>query len=82
MKQDMQEFEKEYRQLGIKIGYYRKCRKLSQEQLAALAHLSKSYIAQIEAPNMATQCSLQTIFIIARALNIPVHKLFEPEDIP
>jgi transcriptional regulator with XRE-family HTH domain len=69
-------------QLGLKIAYYRKLRNLTQEQLAELVGLSPAYIGHIEAPNINKAISLDTLFEIARVLEIPAYKflIFE-EDI-
>ncbi|MGM9552318.1 MAG: helix-turn-helix domain-containing protein [Clostridia bacterium] len=40
-------------QLGIAISTIRKMRGLSQEKLAAPAHVSRSHISAIEAPDIA-----------------------------
>ena len=39
-------------QLGITISTIRRLRGMSQEQLAEKAHISRSHLSAIEAPNM------------------------------
>ena len=66
-----------YIALGLNIAYYRKREGMTQEQLAEKANLSRSYLGGIEAPNMITTISLEVLFNIAEALNVPVNKLLE-----
>lgn len=71
-----------YRQLGLKIAYYRKLRGFTQEQLAEQIGLSTAFIGHVEAPNINKAVSLDTLFDIAAVLDIPVHKfLILDEDI-
>ena len=63
-----------YRQLGLKISYYRKLRGLTQEQLAEEIGLSPAFIGHVEAPNIDKAISLDTMFDIADVLNVPVHR--------
>lgn len=65
----------EYKKLGLNIAYYRKERGLSQMQLADKIDISRTHMSRIENNDCAV--SLDVIFSIARALNIPVVKLFE-----
>ena len=46
-----------YIALGLNIAYYRKRQGMTQEQLAEKAGISRSYLGEIEAPNMvSTPC--------------------------
>ena len=63
------EFEQEYKQIGLKIAYYRKLKGLTQERLAEEMGVATSYIGQIEAAGMYKPISLTTLLRIARALN-------------
>lgn len=65
--------------VGLRIGYLRKLKGLSQEQLAERAGISLGFLSQVEAPNMAVGVSLATIFAVADALEIPASKLLEIE---
>ncbi len=67
-------YDKEYRQLGLKIAYYRKLRGLTQEQLAEKIDKSAAFIGHVEAPNVDKAISLDTLFDIAEALDVPVYK--------
>lgn len=70
-----------YLQLGLKIAYYRKLRGLTQEQLAEQIDKSPAFIGHVEAPNIIKAISLDTLFDIATALDIPPHKFLIFEDI-
>lgn len=69
-----------YIALGLNIAYYRKREGMTQDQLAEKAGISRSYLGEIEAPNMITTLSLEVLFNIANALKIPVSRLFEFRD--
>ncbi len=69
-----------YKQLGLKISYYRKLSGLTQEQLADKINMSAVFIGQVEAPNMNRAISLDTLFSIADALNIPAYKFLRFDD--
>ena len=70
----MNEFELEYKQIGLKIAYYRKMQNLTQEQLAERLGVAVSYIGQIEASGIYKPISLTTLLRIAKALNTPPYK--------
>lgn len=63
--------------IGLKIGYLRRQRGLTQEQLADMAGISASFMSQVEAPNLSVGFSLATLFAIAEALQVPPSKLLE-----
>ena len=69
------EFRDDYTKIGLKISYYRKLKSLTQEQLAEKLNCGVSLIGQIEAPNIYKSISLDTLFRIAAALEIPAYKL-------
>lgn len=66
-----------YKQLGLNIAYYRKLHNLTQLDLAEFTDLSRTHISNIEAPNMATHISLDTLFSIADVLQIPAKDLLD-----
>lgn len=68
-------FLEQYRQLGLNITYYRKARGLSQMQLAEQVEISRTHMSRIE--NCDCAVSLDVVFSIAQALEVPVSKLFE-----
>lgn len=70
-----------YKQLGLKISYYRKLKGLSQEQLAEKLGINASFLGAVEAPNVSRTVSLDTLFDIADILEISPHKfiMFEAD---
>lgn len=74
------QFQSEFKQLGLKIAYYRKLRNLTQEALAEKIDRSAAFIGHVEAPNIKKSVSLNTLFAIAKALDVPVYKFFVFDD--
>jgi len=70
-------YEQEYIKFGLKVQYYRKLRGMTQEAFADKIGKSWSYIAKIESPTRAFGVSMETLFAIADALDVPVAKLFD-----
>lgn len=68
---------KQLRELGLTISYYRKLKGLTQGQLASLVGLSRTHISNIEAPNIKTSISLDSLLDIADVLGISVKDLFD-----
>lgn len=64
-----------YRYLGLNIAYYRKERGLSQESLAELINISRTHMSRIETADCAV--SLDVVFDICDALNVPPSKIFD-----
>ena len=73
----MSKHEQEYKMIGLNVAYYRKLKGISQMQLAELIGLSRTHISNIEAPNMPTAVSLDTLLDIADTLVIPAKKLLD-----
>ncbi|MBC8570773.1 helix-turn-helix transcriptional regulator [Zongyangia hominis] len=71
-------FFDEYMKLGLNITYYRKMRGYTQEQLAEAIDITPEHMNRVE--NAYTGASLDTMFSIAKVLDIPVHKFFEFRD--
>lgn len=69
--------EENFIKFGLKVQYYRKLRGMTQEAFAEKAGISWSHLAKIESPTRAFGVSMETLFSIAEALNVPVSKLFE-----
>lgn len=68
-------------ELGLRIRYYRKQQKISQEKLAELSSLHPTYIGQVERGEK--NATIESLYHISRGLNIPLSKLLENiEDIP
>lgn len=57
-------------ELGLVIAGARKMKGLSQEKLAERAHISRSYLSAIEAPNIVQSFSLDVLFNITDALGV------------
>jgi transcriptional regulator with XRE-family HTH domain len=76
-----EKYREKYRLLGLRISYYRKLRGYTQEQLAELIGKSWSFLSQIEANNGAKLkgISLETLFSISEALQVPVSRLFDQD---
>ena len=68
-----------HRMLGLKIAYYRKLKGFTQEQLAEKINKSLAFVGAVEAPNVERTVSLDTLFDIAEALEIPAYKLLKDE---
>ncbi len=72
-----EEFSENYINIGLKVSYFRKRSGLTQEQLAEKMGVGTSFIGQIEAPNILKTISLDTLFRIAKTLDVPPHKFLE-----
>ncbi len=70
-------YEQQFIRFGLKVQYYRKLRGMTQEAFADQVGISWSYLAKIESPIRAFGVSMDKIFAIAEALDIPPAKLFE-----
>ena len=73
------DYPERYRTLGLKIAYYRKKAGLTQEQLAEQAKLSTVFLAQVEASGVMMGISLESLFRLADALEVPLSKLVEDD---
>lgn len=69
---------REWVKIGLNIAYYRKERGLTQLDLAEMSDISRNHLQKVETGNGSA--SVDTLFNIASALNIPVVKLFEFRD--
>ena len=75
--ENISKYRDEFISVGLKIGYLRRQRGMTQEQLAEKAGISLGFLSQIEAPNLSVGISLATLFSIAEALQVPPSKLLE-----
>ena len=73
-------YAEKYRQIGLKIAYYRKLRGLTQEELAEQVGLTPAFIGHLEAPSIPKALSLDTLFDIAAILEVPPHKFLNFEE--
>ena len=71
------QYREQYICFGLKVQYYRKLRGLTQEAFADKIGKSWSFVAKVESPTRAFGVSMETLFKIAEALEVPVSKLFE-----
>lgn len=68
------EQSQKYKYLGLNIAYYRKERGLSQSRLAERINVSRTHMSRIETADCAV--SLDMVFAICDALEVPPEKLF------
>ena len=71
-----EKYNEKYRRIGLKISYYRKMKGMTQEQLAEKIDKNLAFIGAVEAPNVNRTVSLDTLFDIADALNVPPERFF------
>lgn len=69
-------------ELGLTISAVRKLRGLSQEALAEKAHMSRSHLSAIEAPNLIRSFSVEILYNIADALDVRPGDLLNNTVIP
>lgn len=62
-------------ELGMRIRYYRKEKHITQEKLAEVCNLHPTYIGQLERGEK--NATVESIYRIAKGLNIPISKLLE-----
>ncbi|MBQ9885774.1 MAG: helix-turn-helix transcriptional regulator [Lachnospiraceae bacterium] len=65
----------EYKIIGLNIAYYRKLKGITQLQLAEAVNISRTHLSNIEAPNIHTSISLDTLLNIADFLEVPAMNL-------
>lgn len=63
------------KELGLRIRYYRKEKHITQEKLAEICNLHPTYIGQLERGEK--NVTVESIYRIAKGLNIPISKLLE-----
>ncbi len=68
------EYKDLYRKLGLNIAYYRKDKGLSQLELAEKINISRTHMSRIENSDCAV--SLDVVFAISEALDVPLSQLF------
>lgn len=71
------QYREQYIRFGLKVQYYRKLQGLTQEAFADKIGKSWSFVAKVESPTRAFGVSMETLFKIADALEVPVSKLFD-----
>lgn len=74
----MQErYAQQYKEIGLKIAYYRKLKGYSQMKLAEMIDVSRTHLSNIEAPNKPTSISLDLLFRISEVLEIDIKNFFD-----
>lgn len=68
-------FALKYREIGLKISYYRKKRGYTQAQLAEKVNLSTNYLGLIERGNNGRSYSMEVLLKISDALDVDVREL-------
>lgn len=68
-------FALKYREIGLKISYYRKKRGYTQAQLAEKVNLSTNYLGLIERGNNGRSYSIEVLLKISDALDVDVRLL-------
>lgn len=63
--------------LSYAVGYYRRKKGISQEQLAEELGISRQHLASVEAPGMNRGISLELLFNIATVLEIDPYLLLK-----
>lgn len=70
-------FAMRYKEIGLKIAYYRKKKEYTQAQLAEKVGISTNYLGMIERGNQGKSFSLGTLFLIAQALEVKPEELLD-----
>ena len=65
-----------YKRIGAKVAYFRTSNGLTQEEMAARVHLSRSTLSKIEHGNYNRSISLDLLMDIADGLGIDLSMLF------
>lgn len=68
-------FAMRYKEIGLKIAYYRKKKGLTQTQLAEKVGKSTNYIGLLERGNNGKSFSVGTLFTISQALEVEPKEL-------
>ena len=72
------EYHEYYKKMGLNIAYYRKSRKLTQEQLAEKIGIDQTHMSKIEVASVGI--SLDVLFALAQALDVLPSKFLEFRD--
>ncbi len=66
---------RERRALGLAVGELRARRRMTQEELAHAAGVSRNYIGELEQGRRAT--TFEALILVARGLNVPMRELVD-----
>lgn len=72
-----EKYAQQYKEIGLKIAYYRKLKGYSQMDFAEKIDISRTHLSNIEAPNVPTSISLDLLFKISEVLDIETKTFFE-----
>lgn len=72
-----EKYAQQYKEIGLKIAYYRKLKGYSQIKFAEMIDVSRTHLSNIEAPNVPTSISLDLLFKISEVLDIEMKHFFE-----
>lgn len=72
-------FALKFKEIGLKISYYRKKRGYTQAQLAEKVNLSTNYLGLIERGNNGRSYSMEVLLKIADALDVDVRELLRED---
>ena len=72
-----EKYAKQYKEIGLKIAYYRKLKGYSQIEFSEMIDVSRTHLSNIEAPNKTTSISLDLLFTISDVLEIEAKNFFE-----
>ncbi len=75
-----EQIESSLTKFALNVTYYRKLKKLNQDELALKSHLSRNAISKIEASGIDANPTLSTMVSLSLALEIPLTKLLEFRD--
>lgn len=73
--------EEQIRLIGLRIAYFRKIKRLTQEELARRVCINKNYLSRIECGLGQKTISLPLLFDLAEALGISLSLLVNCEDL-
>ena len=73
--ENITKYRDEFISVGLKIGYLRRQRGMTQEQLAERVGISRQHLGAIEAPRICRPISLDLLFNISTVLGIDPSKL-------
>ena len=69
-----------YKNMGLRIAYYRKKRGLTQETFAEKIERSVNFLAQIEGTGTIRGMSLETLFKMSDVLGVQPGKLLDDDE--
>ena len=72
------EYQSEYKKLGVRVAYIRRQRDWTQQDVANLLNSEAAYVSRIERGTVGL--SLDTLFKVARALDVPAYVLLDFRD--